>query len=198
MDVGTDVPQLLRQHPAVRAATLAGSRAAGVAHDFSDWDFVVETDDFEAVARDLPALVAPLRPLSEQWDPYASHACYMLMFSGAVKVDFLFPDQAWEPARAWRPSAQTVEAIDRHFWDWLVWLEQKRTGDEERLPDLLQDIHRLMLKPMGVRAAPTTLSETVAAYTAARDRLEQEYGVAVPRDLDADVRPVVMERQEMP
>ena len=196
MAVGSDVPKLLAQHTHVRAATLTGSRAMGTAHDFSDWDFVVDTDDFDAVARDLPRLVEPLRPISEQWDPYAEHPCYMLMLPGAVKIDFLFLDQVREPAPPWRPSPETLRAIDRHFWDWMVWLEQKRTGGrEERLSALLQDMQRLMLEPMGVRATPTSLSEAVAAYTAARDRLEDEYGVTVPRDLENDVRPVVMGRQ---
>ena len=38
-------------------------------------------------------------------------------------------------------------------------------------------------------------SEAVESYTTARHRLEQHYGVNVPRDLDDDVRPVVTARQ---
>lgn len=196
MDVGAELPKLLKQHPHVRNAKLIGSRAKGSAHDFSDWDFAVETDDFDAVARGLATLVQPLRPIAEQWDPYASHACYMLMLSGAVKVDLLFLDQPWRSASPWSPSPETLEAIDCHFWDWIVWIEQKRTGgDEERLTALLRDLQRLMLEPMGVPATPTSVSEAVAAYTAARDRLEHEYRVRVPRDLDDAVRAVVMGRQ---
>jgi hypothetical protein len=195
MDAG-DVPELLTRHPHVRAVTLTGSRATGATHDFSDWDFVVETDDFDRVARDLPRLLEPLRPIAEQWDPYADHACYMLMLRGARKVDLLFLDQARDVAPPWRPAPETLEAIDRHFWDWIVWLEQKRTGgSEERLAALLQDMQRLMLGPMGVADTPASISDAVAAYTTARGRLEHEYGFAVPRDLEADVRPVVTARQ---
>ena len=196
MDIATDVPRLLLQHPHVAAACLIGSRAVGEMHDFSDWDFRVETDDFDAVAKDLPGLVEPLKPVVGQWDPYADHACYMLILPGVVKIDFLFLDEkrAWAPPR--QPSPETLEAIDQHFWDWIVWLEQKRTGGkQELLTSSLHDMYTLMLEPMGVATEPTSVADAVAAYTGARDRLEQRYGVTVPRDLDNEVRPVLMSRQ---
>jgi hypothetical protein len=167
---------------------LAGSRAEGRAHDLSDWDFAVETDDFEAVARDLPKLVAPLRPLAEQWDPYASLACYMLMLEGPVKVDFLFPEESRAWSRPWAPSAETLEAIDRHFWDWILWLEQKRRGGRLDLHERLADMHRLMLGPMGAPRPPASVPEAVAAYTDARDELERRFATSIPRRLEAEVR----------
>lgn len=154
------------------------------------------TDDFDAVAQDLPRLVAPLRPIAQQWYRYADHACYMLMLAGAVKVDLIFPDQPQDWESAWQPSSDNLEAIDRHFWDWIVYIEQKRTGDHhERVSTLLHGMHTLMLKPMGVTEPPTSISEAVVSYTTARHRLEHHHGVTVPRDLDDQVRPVVMARQ---
>jgi hypothetical protein len=198
MDIGAEVPRLLAQHAHIQAASLTGSRAAATAHDFSDWDFAVETDDFDAVSKDLPTLVGPLRPIAQQWDRYADHACYMLMLAGAVKVDLIFPDQHREWASAWQPSGDTLEAIDRHFWDWIVYLEQKRTGcHHPQVAILLQDMHTLMLKPMGVAEPPTWISEAVESYTTARHHLEQHHGVTVPRDLDDQVRPVVTARQTL-
>jgi hypothetical protein len=47
----------------------------------------------------------------------------------------------------------------------------------------------------GVAEPPTSISEAVESYTAARHRLEQHYGVTVHRDLDDEVRAVVMARQ---
>src|SRR5690242_10672399 len=115
---------------------------------FSDCDFAVDTDDFEAVARDLRRLVEPLRPLSEQWDPYAGHPCYMLMLPGAIKVDLLLLDQVREPAAPSRPSPATLRAVDRRFGDWMVWLEHRRAGSrEDGLSPLLQDMQRLMVEP---------------------------------------------------
>lgn len=183
------------QHPRVLAVRPTGSRAAGTAHDFSDWDFVVQADDFDLVANDLPNLVEPLRPIGQQWDPYADHACYMLMLAGAVKVDLIFPDQHRQWSSAWQPSADTLDAIDRHFWDWIVYVEQKRSGGQHpQVATLLRDMHTLMLKPMGVAEPPTSISEAVESYTTARERLEQHYGVTVPRELDDDVRPIVTAR----
>jgi hypothetical protein len=197
MDIGNDIPKLLMRHAHVQVARLVGSRATADAHDFSDWDFLVETDDLAAVAQDLPVLVKPLRPLAQQWDRYADYVCYMLMLAGAVKVDFLFTDHPQDWAAPWKPSPDTLEAIDRHFWDWVVWIEQKRSGSHpEQVPRLFQDMHRLMLQPMGVTTRPTSITEAVTSYIAARDRLEQHYGVTVPRDLEDAVRPVVMGRQQ--
>lgn len=185
-------------HPHIQAASLAGSHAAGTAHGFSDWDFIVDTNDFAAVAQDLPRLVAPLHPIAQQWDRYADHACYMLMLAGGVKIDLIFPDQPHERESAWQPSGDTLEAIDRHFWDWIVYVEQKRAGGHHaRVVMLLHDMHTLMLEPMGVGEPPTSISEAVESYTTARHLLEQHYGVIVPRDLDDELRPIVTARQPL-
>jgi hypothetical protein len=196
MNPTVEVPAALLRHSAIRAVRMVGSRAAGRNHDFSDWDFAVDTDDFASVAPALPGLVASLEPLAAQWDPYASHACYMLMLRGPRKVDLLFLDEAREWSPPWTPSAQTLEAIDRHFWDWIVWLEQKRTGGQAAvLESGLRDMFKLMLAPMGAPVAPGSVSQAIDAYTAARNRLERRYGVRVPRDLEREVRPAVRRRQ---
>src|SRR6266542_2148535 len=69
VDLGTRVPELIEEHPAVRSVSLAGSRAAGTPTPLSDWDFGIETDDLEALTPALPELLAPLEPLAQQWDP---------------------------------------------------------------------------------------------------------------------------------
>jgi predicted nucleotidyltransferase len=182
----------LRSHPDVSEVRLIGSRADGRAHELSDWDFAVTTDDFESVARDLPTLVAQLAPLAQQWDPYAPHACYMLMLPGPIRVDFLFLDEhrAWSPA--WSVSAETLLAIDRHFWDWILWLEQKRRGGHtDVVGEGLENLFRLMLDPMGVESAPKSVEEALASYLHARERLERRFSVAVPRRLQDEVVPVL-------
>jgi hypothetical protein len=173
-----------------------GSRAEGRSHEFSDWDFAVETDDFSSIADDLPRVVAPLKPLAGQWDPYASHACYMLMLAGPKKVDLLFLDERRQWSPAWRPSPETLEAIDRHFWDWSMWLEQKRTGGHlAMLENGLGNMFELLLEPMGVSVKPASVAEAIEAYIAARDELERRFGVTVSRDVEREVRPVVARRQ---
>jgi predicted nucleotidyltransferase len=74
---------------------LIGSRARGQAHDISDWDVAVETDDFASVSRDVPVI-------------HGSAA-------GLVKVDLLFLDQSREVSPAYEPSPDTLAAIDTHF-----------------------------------------------------------------------------------
>ena len=68
--------RLVSNHPAVRHVELAGSRSRGTHEELSDWDFSVTTSDFAAVARDLPGLIAPLRPLGQQWEPLGRFPVY--------------------------------------------------------------------------------------------------------------------------
>lgn len=98
--------------------------------ELSDRDFAV-ADDFESLASDLPCLSGPLAPLA-QWDPYASHACYMPMFPGPTKVDLLFLDEEREWSAAWSPSPETLADIERHFWDWILWPNRSGAGDMRR------------------------------------------------------------------
>jgi hypothetical protein len=192
MDVARAVRAALRRHPSIRGVRLVGSRGEGRAHALSDWDFTVETDDFAAAEAALPSLVATLEPLGELWDPYSDHACYMLMLSGPTKVDLMFPDQPRAWSEAWIATPDTLEAIDRHFWDWILWLEQKRRGGrDEILARSLGDMYRLLLQPLGVVQEPRSAPEAIDAYLAARSAREREFGARVPRRLGREVEPVV-------
>jgi hypothetical protein len=192
IDPAVDVPAALEKHPAIRETRLGGSRAAGRAHELSDWDFLVLTGDFPAVAGDLHELVSPLGPLSELWDPYSERACYMLMLRGPTKIDLIFPREKRDWSPAWEPRADTLDAIDAHFWDWILWLEQKRRGGRTtQLGKSLGDMFELLLRPLGVTDRPPSVAEAVAAYLQARDELEARYGVRVPRVLEDEVRPVI-------
>jgi hypothetical protein len=189
------VEAALRSHSGVLGIRLVGSRAEGRAHDLSDWDLAVATDDFVSVSRDLHDLLAPLRPFAEQWDRYSSHECYMLIFSGPTKVDLLFPAERrrWSPP--WRPSPETLDAIDLHFWDWILWLEQKRRGGrEDVLRQSLRDLYELMLGPMGAIERPRSVPEALDAYLSARSALEERLGLTVSRDLEREVRPALTGR----
>jgi hypothetical protein len=192
MDVASAIPGALSDHPAVREVRLGGSRAEGRAHPLSDWDFVIETDDFESIAQALPTLVAPLGPIAAQWDPYSSHACYMLMLPGPTKVDLLFPDQPRDWSDPWIAAPETLESIDHHFWDWILWLEQKAAGGrEEVVAKSLGDMHRYLLEPMGATVAPRSIGEALDAYLTVRSEREREFGVHVSRTVEREVLPTL-------
>jgi hypothetical protein len=196
VNLAVSVPALLLKHPNVRAVRLTGSRASGRVHDLSDWDFVVETDNFDHVAEGLPVLVGPLQPLAQQWDPYASHACYMLILRGPAKIDFLFLDEHRDWSPPWHASPETLEAIDCHFWDWILWLEQKRRGGQaDFVATGLEDMHELMLAPIGAGSRPGSIPMAISAYLDARDALEQKFGLRVPRELEQEVHPAVLRSQ---
>ena len=168
-----------------------GSRARGSATRFSDWDFRVETDDFEQLASALPDLVADLDPLASLWDPITGgEACYMLILEGPTKVDLIFDHpRANDPA--WTVRADTVAAVDDHFWDWTLWLCAKQAaGKEDLVTGQLRKMFQHLLQPMGATEVPASLQEAVGVYERLRAGWEERFGVVVSRRLGA-VAPVV-------
>jgi hypothetical protein len=182
------VSEVLLRHPAITAVRLSGSRATGTAGALSDWDFEVETSDFERVRDDLPELAATLAPLAQFWDPYSERANYILLLRGPVKVDLIFRDQSWTRAGPWEVSAETLPLIDQHFWDWTLWLAAKhRAGKDELVTTELAKMQSMLLEPLGVATAPSTLEGAIAAYRQQRDQRETELGLRLPRELGLQV-----------
>ena len=193
-DLGTAIRAALERHPKIIGVELVGSRATGTTVSLSDWDFVVRTDDVDAVARDLPELVGELEPLAVQWDRLGppEYACYMLMLRGPVKVDLIVhvPHELEPP---WEVTAETLEGIDRHFWDWTLWLASKRQrGETTLVREQLRLMREHLLGPLGVEEAPASIEEAIAAYRTARDRQEAALEVTVPRRLEREVLPVLL------
>jgi hypothetical protein len=194
-DIPAAVSAALLSHPGVRRVQLVGSRATGTAVPLSDWDFRVESDHFAALAADLPDLTVSLEPLAEQWDRLSPHQCYMLILRGPVKIDLLFLDQPHQPEPPWRADAETLPNIDRHFWDWALWLAAKRqAGKDELVRSELEKMAEHLLAPMGVPDLPASLETAVDSYRAARDHLEARFNVTISRRLEREVWPFLPKR----
>ena len=186
------VRAVLLPHPDIRAVELVGSRAGGSPTPSSDWDFVVVTERFDEVGRALPALVAELEPLGQQWDRISAYPCYMLLLAGPVKVDLIFPDEPFESLPPWTVSAETLDGIDQHLWDWILWLASKREKREDEL--VRRELIKLrdhLLGPLGVDRVPGSIGAAVEGYRAARDEREREFGVEVSRRREREVLPVL-------
>jgi hypothetical protein len=187
-DLTARLCDLFAKHRTIRSVELVGSRARGAATELSDWDFEVKTADFRAAADALPALVAPLMPLAQQWDRLSAEQCYMVMLRGIGKVDLIF-DEPHRPEPPWEVSAETLNGIDDHFWDWTIWLAAKdRAGKREMVGSELEKMHRHLLAPLGVPGVPSSVSDAVVAYTASREEAETRLGIAVPRAVEDEVR----------
>jgi hypothetical protein len=185
--IADDVIEAVTRHPAISQVRLVGSRAAGTANPFSDWDFKVETDDFLGVRRDIGGLLRPLAPLVEQWDRLSDTWCWMAIVPGPSKLDLIF-DEPHEHEPPWQVSPATLDAIDRHFWDWALWLRSKQASGSARLVEReLALMHEHILGPMGVESRPGSLDEAVRKYVSARNRLEDALDVSVPRALQHEV-----------
>jgi hypothetical protein len=192
-DLAASVKAALLPHPHILTVELVGSRATGSPTSLSDWDFAVTTDRFDAVARELPTMVAELQPLAQQWDRISEYPCYMLMLIGPVKVDLIFPGEPYESLPPWRLSAETLEGIDRHFWDWILWLASKREkGQDELVQRELVKMSEHLLRPLGVDRVPGSIEAALESYGFTRDRRERELGVEVSRRLEHEVLPALL------
>jgi hypothetical protein len=191
-DLAGSVRAALLQHPHVRDVELVGSRATGSSTPLSDWDFAVTTDRFDAVARELPSLVAGLEPLAQQWDRISDYPCYMLMLSGPVKVDLIFPEEPYESLPPWTVTVETLDGIDRHFWDWILWLASKREkGQDDLVRRELLKMSEHLLRPLGVDRVPGSIEDALDSYRFARDQREREFGLEVSRRLEGEVLPAL-------
>ena len=180
---------LVAAHPAVNGVELAGSRSRGTHEELSDWDFAVTTSDFDAVAADMPELVAPLAPLGEQWEPMGHFPVYQVLLPGPAKVEYLFLDYSQQAAPPVTPSPTTLRALDNHFWDWIWWISTKASiGRHDLVTEHLRQLYEHLLRPMGVETAPETIDAAVDEFLQRRDVLERAYDVSVPRALEIEVR----------
>jgi hypothetical protein len=191
-DIAASIESVLLPHPAVRGVELVGSRADGSPTPLSDWDFIVVTDRFDDVARALPELVTPLDPLAQQWDRISDYPCYMLMLTGPVKVDLIFPGEPYESLPPWTVTPDTVDGIDQHFWDWILWLASKREkGQDQLVQGELVKMRDHLLRPMSVDRVPGSIEAAVERYRSARDEWERELGIEVSRRREREVLSVL-------
>jgi hypothetical protein len=180
---------LLNGHPAVDRVEFAGSRSRGTHEELSDWDFAVETSDFESLVRELPEIVAPLHPLSQQWEPMGSFPVYQVLLPGLTKIEYLFLDRSQDPRPPLRPGRDTLVAINTHFWDWIWWITTKAAaGRTDLVVEHLAQLHAQILEPMGISPAPTSIGSAVQVFVERRNALEGEFGLTVDRQLEREVR----------
>ena len=165
MDIASVIPQLLMKHQTVKNVTLTGSRSRGDATEWSDWDFFVDVTDLDAISIALPKLLEEVRPLSQIWDPLSHHAVYMLILKGPTKVDLIF-DYPHEPEPARAINRETIEHINKHFWDWILWIASKEIrGMHDITKEELKKMHTYLLATMGCTAIPITVEDAINEYT---------------------------------
>lgn len=184
---------LIQTDPRVALAELIGSRARGDATPFSDWDFGLEVHDFPSFSKDIALLVAQLNPLAKQWDRLSETKCYMLIVPGPTKVDFLFPEVPNEKSPPWRVGKGSLNEVDAHFWDWMLWLASKQfRGDIDLVSSELQKLFNHLLQPMLVEDVPESISDAINAYKMARGHWETKLQISTDRELQNEVEPLLV------
>jgi hypothetical protein len=137
-------------------------------------------------------MVTDLAPLGRQWDRISEYPCYMLLLSGPAKVDLIFPDEPYESLPPWTVTAETLDGIDQHLWDWVLWLASKRArGQDELVQSELAKMRDHLLRPMRVNEVPRSIEDAVERYRSARDERERAFGVRVTRRREREVLPVL-------
>jgi predicted nucleotidyltransferase len=192
-DLPAAVRSALLADPSVTDVQLVGSRARGTPSPLSDWDFVV-AGDLDRVMDRIPSLVRPLEPIAQQWDRLgpSDYRCYMLLLAGPTKVDLIFPGVSHRPEPPWVVGPETLEGIDRHFWDWILWLAAKEQGGKHQVVRAeLTRMSEHLLEPMGVDHVPASIQEATADYRTARERLESSLRIRVPNRVELEVLPAL-------
>lgn len=187
MNIDLIIPELIRKHPAVSQVTLTGSRQRGDATEWSDWDFLVETTDFEAVSIALPSLTESLNALIHLWDPLSRHAIYMMILKGPVKIDLIF-DRPHPQEPPWTVSIDTIRLINSHFWDWILWIASKEaSGKKDMSIKEFEKMYDYLLTPLGCSRSPGCVEEAVRAYLAAFRRQKSLLNIEVDQAVEIEV-----------
>ena len=115
----------------------------------------------------------------------------MLILPEPAKVDLIFPDQPHNNEPPWEPNAANLDAIDAHFWDWMLWLRSKQaSGKTDLIASELEKLFDHLLLPIGVVGRrPRSIAEAITQYRDARGDTEKRFGVAVGRELEHEVSP---------
>ena len=164
MNLAKIVPDLLKMHPAVRRVNLVGSRSKGLALKYSDWDFFVDTTDFDAVSTALPSLTQELDPLSYLWDPLSHQSVYMMILRGAIKVDIIFAHRQQQKP-PWTVNSGTIIPINNHFWDWILWIASKEArGSMDIVSKEFKKMYSYLLAPLGCTRIPDSVEEAVREF----------------------------------
>ena len=108
----------------------------------------------------------------------------MLVLRGPTKVDLIFPEEPHVHEPPWAPSAENLQAIDAHLWDWLLWLRSK---EGELVAYETEKLFVHLLRPLGVERVPSSVAEAVELYRPARDAAAARFGCVVSPALEAEV-----------
>jgi hypothetical protein len=187
MDLAKIVPDLLKMHPAVRWVNLVGSRSEGLALKYSDWDFLVDTTDFDAVSTALPSLTLKLDPLSHLWDPLSHQSVYMMILRGPTRVDIIF-DHRQQQKPPWTVNSETIIPINSHFWDWILFIASKEAkGSMDIVSKELRKMYPYLLAPLGCTRIPDSVEEAVREFILLFGEHKRLFNIVVDPALETEV-----------
>lgn len=118
--------------------------------------------------------------------------CWMLILRGPIKVDLIFPAEPHAHEPPWVPRVDNLQALDAHFWDWMLWLRSKEVSEKrDVVASELRKLFDHLLEPLGAEHVPSSIGEAVALYRTALQRAERRLRCVVSHDLEAEVAPAL-------
>jgi hypothetical protein len=188
------VRETLRRISGIHGVELVGSAAGGDRTPLSDWDFELAVRD-EGVLDAVEHALQFLPALALFWDPLSTRATLIMIMDGPIKIDIIVPDMRNpQPIARWMVTADTLQRIDAHFWDWTLWLGAKQLrGQADLVGTELAKVWNALLEPMGAMAPAHGITEAISAYVIARDEREREHGVHLDHRLEHQVRRALAE-----
>ena len=116
----------------------------------------------------------------------------MLILRGPTKIDLIFAGEPHVHEEPWVPSRESLEALDGHFWDWMLWLRSKQaSGRRDLVAAELRKLSAHLLEPLGVERVPSSIAEAVELYRPARDAAAGRFACVISRALEAEVAPAL-------
>jgi hypothetical protein len=112
----------------------------------------------------------------------------MLVLPGPVRVEMLFPHQPQEPEPPWVAAAENLAAIDRRFWEWVLWASGiEAAGKTDVVAAELRMLFDHLLAPLGGDRPPVSVADAIDTYRRVRSQAEEHVDVSVARRLEAEI-----------
>jgi hypothetical protein len=116
----------------------------------------------------------------------------MAILKGPVKVDLIF-DKPHQHEPPWVVSKDTLNEINSHFWDWILWIGSKHVrGLEILVREELEKMNSFLLSPLGAAGKPVSVEEEVNSFHSAfhkqKDLLQGQVDPALEREVLGGLR----------
>jgi hypothetical protein len=112
----------------------------------------------------------------------------MLVLPGPVKVEMHFRISRRSAGYPWVATAESLGAINRQFWDWVLWASGKEAaGKTDVVATELWMLFDHLVAPLGGDRSLISVADAIDTYRRVRTQAEEHFDVSVARRLAAEI-----------